>query len=194
MKIKWISLVVIVAALAVAVTYTFLQPKDSKAQYIHAQYVENDQLTLEDIESDGTNMWSMWKRDLSPKEPDLPISSSQEMLFQFGDEQLQLKVMLQDGQMMVVSKPFTEFLQIEREFFETSEILQLSKGEHTLVLRGNTKIAYENGVKTPSSAKALRQGDDLVVPINVIANGLGYSLRWNTKEQYIEVTKVDEDV
>jgi len=176
-----------------AVSYTIFQPKDGTAQVVHTQYLEAEQLTLEDVESDGSNMWSMWKRDLSSKNVELPIDSNQDVTFRLGEKELTMKVHISQDQLMVVSKPLTQFLNIEHVFYEESEILQLSKGEQTLVFRGSTEIVYENGVKTPSSAKALRQGPDLLVPINVIANGFGYKLKWNEEQQVIELTAEEEE-
>lgn len=59
------------------------------------------------------------------------------------------------------------------------------QNDTTLLFRGNTEIVYENGVKTPSSAMALQKGQDLLVPINVVANTFGYKLKWDAKDEAI---------
>ena len=193
MKRKWIASTVLACATAAAITYTVLQPNDSVAQTIHAQYLESEQLTFEEVKSDGTNMWSMWKRDLSPKEADLPIASNQAVTFLLGYREATMNVRILDGQLTVTAKEIAQFLQIEREFYTESLILQLAKGDQTLVFRGNTEIVYENGVKTPSSAQALQKGQDLLVPINVVANGFGYKLKWNEQQRAIVLEEATDD-
>ena len=195
MKKNWLLSSILILACITTIIFTMLQPTESSADKIKAQYLEAEPLTLEEIESDGTNMWSIWKRDLSPKASELPISSNKELQLILVDEKKErmFPIRISGDQLTILGTEFAAFFEADATFYEESEILELKKGDDTLVFRGNTSIVYENGVKTPSSAKALRQGNDLNVPLNVIANGFGYKLRWDDKQQAILIIKDDTD-
>lgn len=182
---------VLVIASGVAVVLTILQPKESTADIVKMQYLENEQLVVEDLYSTETNSWHTWTRNVAEKDPVLPIKMSTDVPIVLVEEEKQetFSVRISGKQLVVRGIEMARYLGAEAKFYEESELLEIKKGNSTLVFRGSTAVVYENGVKTPSSAEALRQGNDLNVPLNVLANGLGYTLTWDHEQEALLLEK-----
>lgn len=134
-----------------------------------------------------TSQWYLWTRLAGTIKGELPFSEPQNITFQhkISKEQLSLYCIPMNGELFIPGKRVGEFLGAKASFYPTSRILELNLNHTELIFRSDTNVSYENKMKTPIPAKAMFFNEDVYLPISVVANGLGFSIVWDAKQEVI---------
>jgi len=134
-----------------------------------------------------TSQWYLWTRMAGTAKGELPFSEPQNMTFQNNSskKQLSLYCIPMNGELFIPGKSVGEFLGAKASFYSASRILELNMNDTELIFRVDTNVSYENKIKTPIPARAMFFNEDVYLPISVVANGLGFSIKWDTEQQVI---------
>lgn len=134
-----------------------------------------------------TSQWYLWTRISGTLKGELPFSEPKNITFQHNNskEQLSLYCIPMNGELFIPGKSVGEFLGAKASFYPTSRILELNLNHTELIFRSDTNVSYENKMKTPIPAKAMFFNEDVYLPISVVANGLGFSIKWDAKQEVI---------
>ncbi|WP_307257785.1 copper amine oxidase N-terminal domain-containing protein [Oikeobacillus pervagus] len=157
---------------------------------------EEDHDDDDDYGEDGgdrkTSHWYLWDRELSTYKGSLPFIEPKTITLKKrqSKEPLSIYIVPSQGELFIPGKEVSTFLGAKTNFYKTSRILEVKQGETELISRAGSNVIYENRTKTPMPAKATYIHGDVYLPISVLANGLGYSVEWNEKEQVMNLQKM----
>ncbi|MFE6167794.1 copper amine oxidase N-terminal domain-containing protein [Viridibacillus arvi] len=139
---------------------------------------DDEQKTIEK----GT--WNIWTRNLTRNKEDLPFTNSKTVQLKISTDNAvrDIYVIPKEGEFFVQGKVVSEFLGAKASFYKTSKILEVISKETKLLFRANTNVVYENNVKTPLPAVSFYINEEIYLPLSAIANGLGYVVEWEEKD------------
>ncbi|HHY21010.1 MAG TPA: copper amine oxidase N-terminal domain-containing protein [Bacilli bacterium] len=133
--------------------------------------------------------WLTWKRT-NEKNPTatLPFSEPTTISVKVNNEQAKtLSVFPINGQAFVAASDMTPLLDANITFYGKIGIVEVSKLNKELLFRLQTNVVYENMSKTPIEVAPFIYENKLYLPINVLANGLGYHLAWDEQTKTISL-------
>lgn len=139
---------------------------------------DDEQKTIE------KSTWNIWARNLARNKEDLPFTNSKTVQLKISTHNAvrDIYVIPKEGEFFVQGKVVSEFLGAKASFYKTSKILEVISKETKLLFRANTNVVYENNVKTPLPAVSFYINEEIYLPLSAIANGLGYVVEWQEKD------------
>lgn len=127
------------------------------------------------------NSWLTWKRT-NEKNPSatLPFTGQTTIPVQVNNQLSKtLTVIPVNGQAFIQASDFSSLLDATVTYYDKIGVVEVVKQNKELLFKLQSNVAYENMTKTPIEEAPFVIDNELYLPINVLANGLGYSLTWN---------------
>ncbi|MGJ7034854.1 copper amine oxidase N-terminal domain-containing protein [Anoxybacillus eryuanensis] len=125
--------------------------------------------------------WYKWSR--SPEMPNeyenMPINDRQTMTIAMAAKNpIRVVAVPMKGQIFVPLEETAKYIGASVTVYSRSQIAEMQLGEHHLIVKNGTRVAYETMKKTPMPLPLFSEGGKMYIPISVLANGLGLEVRW----------------
>ncbi|MEX2459726.1 MAG: copper amine oxidase N-terminal domain-containing protein [Paenibacillaceae bacterium] len=128
--------------------------------------------------------------DASTLQPSLTPSfvNGQSASIQVDGQSASLNVTLSVGQgggseVRVNTEKVLDYLNVPYVKYSKGSLLEMYVDERHVIFHDGKSIAYVNGQKYSLPAAPVSQNGQLLIPLNVLANQLGYSLQWDDNTQ-----------
>lgn len=127
--------------------------------------------------------WNNWTRTTSLEKGKLPFNDAKNVTLKIKNKKdsLSFTIIPRDGELFVPGKAVAKVLGGKATIYVISQILEVTNNNTELILKANTNVAYENNSHLPLPAVSFSMNGDVYVPISVITNALGYSVKWQQK-------------
>lgn len=149
---------------------------------IEIEHSKNQQVYTT-VQSGNDNSWLTWKRT-NEKNPSatLPFNEQTTISVQVNDQQPKSITMIPiNGQAFVPVSELSPLLDATVTFHENIGIAEVTKQNKELLFKIQSNVVYENMNKTPIEEAPFILENKLYLPINALANGLGYELTWDAQ-------------
>lgn len=135
-----------------------------------------------------TYSWQVWNPENSYVENKYSaIQEAKQIFIESNLRQKEIHVIPFDGQILVPLEEITEFLDAQLTYYDTIGVAEVKKGDTEFLFKLNKVVAFENMKKVVIPSPLQIQENELYLPINVIANGLGYQLSWDEEKSTITI-------
>jgi hypothetical protein len=104
---------------------------------------------------------------------------------------LKVKLAVRDGVPMVPADVVFDGLQVPYSHESGSPFFEAYVKDHHLIFREGKKVFFDNGVKYALAAAPFEQNERFDVPLNVLADCLGYTVKWNPQQQSFDWKRGD---
>lgn len=134
--------------------------------------------------SEPIESWSKWSRSamIPFSYEQLPFSKQSNVKLRKDNQTINIDVYPYKGELYVPIKETAELLGADVATYDSIHAAELLYQQKQLIFRLGSRAVYENGLKTPMSNPTLAYNSHLYVPVSVIANGLGFIVKWNPQE------------
>ncbi|WP_042349873.1 copper amine oxidase N-terminal domain-containing protein [Bacillus massiliigorillae] len=131
--------------------------------------------------------WSKWSRSaaIGVSQEQLPIKDSMKVKIQNGNESITVVAYPYRSEVMIPIKETSELLGADVAIYENIQAVEVVYQQKQLICRLGSRAVYENGLKTPMPVPTLAYNNELYAPISVLANGLGYTITYDSQKGFI---------
>ncbi|WP_017754108.1 copper amine oxidase N-terminal domain-containing protein [Calidifontibacillus oryziterrae] len=139
--------------------------------------------------------WFKWSRSATePNEIEPMPLTEPSVLSLVIDKQnsVKINVIPTGSQLMVPIEEVAQLVEAEVTVYPKSEIIEINKENKQLIVRNNSKVVYENMRKTPMQVVVMDQNEKYYIPLSVLANGLGYEINENIKNNQITLERIPQ--
>lgn len=140
-----------------------------------------------------TLSWKSWNRDVTDltlaKYEALPIIEPKKITVQIdGSEQKGIWAHPSNGELLLPINQILPNLPIQVEWYGKEKFLVLRGADEILLLKVDSKVAYENGVKValPQAPQMIQQ--DLYLPVSLLATAFQMNVTWDEANQKLVFT------
>ncbi len=111
------------------------------------------------------------------------------LLFQDSDQPLKVTVAVRGGTPLVPADAVLNHLQIPFVQYSKGTLLEVYVNGRQLIFHTGKKVFYEDGVKKSIAAAPFSKGQHYYVPLNVLADELKYSVKWNPQTNAFDLKR-----
>lgn len=140
-----------------------------------------------------TLSWKSWNRDVTDltlaKYEALPILEPKKITVQIdGREQKGIWAHPSNGELLLPINQILPNLPVQVEWYGKEKFLVLRGADEILLLKVDSKVAYENGVKValPQAPQMIQQ--DLYLPVSLLATAFQMNVTWDEANQKLVFT------